>query len=178
MIDFKPLLRTILDGYTLPWNGIHGVGHWARVHANGARLAEATGARLEVVRLFAIFHDSRRVNEREDKGHGRRGADLAAKLHGDLFDLSDDDFELLRFACTHHTDGMTEGDITVQTCWDADRLDLARVGMVTEPGKLGTDAARTMKMLVWAERRAVFEIIPDFVSAEWEIALPDDDDHG
>lgn len=32
-------------------------------------------------------------------------------------------------ALAYHSDGYTEGDITVQVCWDADRLDLGRVGI-------------------------------------------------
>ena len=35
-------------------------------------------------------------------------------------------------ACTDHTKGQTAADITIQTCWDADGLDLARVGIVRE----------------------------------------------
>jgi uncharacterized protein len=50
-----------------------------------------------------------------------------------LFDLSDEDFQLLYDACAAHTDGGTQADITIQTCWDADRLDLGRVGMMAAP---------------------------------------------
>ena len=37
------LLEAIRQGYALPWMGIHGVTHWARVLENGLRLAEQTG---------------------------------------------------------------------------------------------------------------------------------------
>ena len=30
---------------------------------------------------------------------------------------------------THHSDGAVDSDPTIQTCWDADRLDLGRVGI-------------------------------------------------
>ena len=76
MIDLKPLVHRILEDYALPPHGTHGVGHWARVLENGLHLAEATGAKTEVVQLFAIFHDARRVNEGVDDGHGRRGVIL------------------------------------------------------------------------------------------------------
>ena len=94
MLPLKPLVHRILEDYELPWHGTHGVGHWARVLENGLKLAEATGAKVEVVQLFALFHDSRRLNEGYDDGHGQRGADLAAELRH-LFKLSDDDFGLL-----------------------------------------------------------------------------------
>ena len=80
MLSLKPIAHAILEDYVLPWNGTHGVAHWARVLENGLRLAQETGANVEVVQLFAVFHDSRRVNEGTDDGHGLRGADLAAEL--------------------------------------------------------------------------------------------------
>ncbi len=129
MHDRAAILRAILEGYTLPVRGAHGVVHWARVQENGLRIAEATDADTEVVALFALFHDSRRVNEYHDDGHGQRGGDFARTLRGSLVHLDDTRFELLYEACYLHTDGFTEGDPTVQACWDADPLDLGRVGI-------------------------------------------------
>ena len=74
----KELIRSILGRYTLPLEGNHGVPHWARVLENGRRLLQVTGARRAVVELFAVFHDSQRINESIDDGHGRRGAELPA----------------------------------------------------------------------------------------------------
>jgi uncharacterized protein len=170
-MNLKPLVHAILDDYSLPWHGTHGIGHWARVLENGLRLATTTGAKVEIVQLFSVFHDARRINESVDDGHGRRGADLAAELRGTLFDLPDADFDLLYEACAAHTDGLTEADITVQVCWDADRLDLGRVGITPSPEKLCTSAARAAKMLKWADGRATFENVPDLVKAEWGIDL-------
>ena len=138
--------------------------HWARVHENGVRLAGATGADAEVVALFALFHDSRRVNEYNDDGHGQRGGDFARTLRGTLVHLDDERFELLYEACYLHTDGFTEGDPTLQACWDADRLDLGRVGITPRPERLCTDAARKLLRLgrrpgrraVRADRRTGF----------------------
>lgn len=173
MLNLKPLVHLILEDYALPWYGTHGVGHWARVLENGLRLAAGTDARVEVVQLFAVFHDSRRINEGTDHGHGRRGAELATELRGDHFDLSDADFELLRFACAHHTDGLTDAEPTVQICWDSDRLDLGRIGMMPERHKLCTGAAKSMEMLKWADGRAAIEVVPEFVKEEWEIEFVD-----
>jgi uncharacterized protein len=171
MIDLKPIVHAILDGYALPWHGIHGVGHWAKVLENGLRLAQETGAKVEIVQLFAVFHDSRRINEGVDDGHGRRGADLAAEFREKWFDLADDDFELLQFARAHHTDGMIDGDVTAQVCWDADRLDLGRVGTVPKPERLCTAAAKAPTMLKWADGRAGFEVVPELVMEGWGIDL-------
>src|SRR5262245_19305144 len=118
-MNLTAIVAEILRGYALPARGFHGVVHWARVLENGLRLAESTGANAAVVQLFAVFHDSRRENEGTDPAHGRRGANLAAELRGRLFELPDADFELLYRACEWHTEGRTDPDLTVQTCWDA-----------------------------------------------------------
>ncbi len=159
------IIHEILENYRLPIRGHHGVVHWARVLENGQRLASATGAKIDVVTLFALFHDSRRVNEDTDFGHGHRGAMYARSLRGTLIRLDDADFDLLFEACRLHTDGLTDGDITVQVCWDADRLDLGRVGITPEPDLLCTNAARDL--LAWAHDRAIRRHEPDFVSGDW-----------
>ena len=87
-----------------------------------------------------------------DPGHGERGGDFARELRGTLVHLDDDRFELLYEACRLHTDGLTDGDPTEQACWDADRLDLGRVGMRPSPRRLCTDAGRAL--IDWANPRA------------------------
>ena len=161
------ILRAILDGYPLPIRGDHGVVHWARVHENGMRLADAVGADRDVVALFALFHDARRVGEFDDDGHGLRGGELARSLRGSLVHLDDTRFELLFEACRLHADGLTAGHPTLQACWDADRLDLGRVGIVPDPARLCTDAARSL--LGCAHRRAVGRHEPAEVLAGWGV---------
>jgi uncharacterized protein len=161
------LIRTILDGYVLPPFGTHGISHWARVLENGLRLAEITGANKKIVRLFALLHDSKRINESIDPGHGKRGADFAESLRGDQVHLPDAEFELLYTACEFHTDGKQDGDITVQTCWDADRLDLGRVRIWPDPVFLCTEAARDPEMIAWANQRSKRVVTPKFVHQEW-----------
>lgn len=169
--DLKPILNSILDEYVLPWDGDHGVGHWGRVLENGLRLAKLTNANVEVVTLFAILHDSRRINEVTDPNHGPRAAEFATTIRGKLFDLPDGEFDLLYRACEGHTHERTHPDVTIQTCWDADRLDLGRVGIRPHPSRLCTEAARQPEMLKWADGRASFGVIPKFVEGEWGIKL-------
>jgi uncharacterized protein len=165
--DLPAILRVILDGYQLPVDGDHGLLHWARVLENGLRIAEENGADCEVVTLFALFHDSRRESECWDKGHGHRGADFAASLRGSLIHLDDHRFELLYEACRLHTDGLTEGDRSLLACWDADRLDLGRVGVTPDPIRLGTQAARGL--LPWAHARATSRHEPKAVLESWQL---------
>ena len=165
------LLSRILDGYALRPNGIHGVAHWARVLENGQRLAGLTPADADVIELFAVFHDARRVNDQRDDGHGRRGAELAGELRGEYFELDDARFALLDYACREHTSGLREADPTVQVCWDADRLDLLRVGRRPHTDLLCTDAARMPDILEWANHRAWRLEVPELVSSGWQLAV-------
>lgn len=141
----KKLLKRIKKDYKLEWVGTHGIEHWTRVNSNGLLLAGETGANVIVVNLFAYLHDSCRLNEWTDSDHGRRAAIYAATLHDEgLFKLSADDLCSLCRAIELHADGLTEDNVTVQTCWDADRLDLGRVGIRPDPQYLCTKAAKKL----------------------------------
>lgn len=170
-MNLKPILVHILEHYSLPLAGCHGVGHWARVLENGMKLAETTGANTDVVSLFAIFHDSQRFNESSDPEHGPRAAAFADSLRGTLIWLPDATFELLLVACRDHTHERTHCDVTVQTCWDADRLDLGRVGVTPVPSRLCTNTAKSSQMLQWANARARNWLIPELVASDWGIQL-------
>ncbi|WP_145221608.1 HD domain-containing protein [Gimesia alba] len=122
----------------------HGFDHWMRVLRNGRVLALHTGADPVIVELFALFHDSCRWSDGYDTGHGARGAALAKELHGDLFELDDDNFERLHYACTWHQEQDFCDDPTIGTCWDADRLDLVRVGILPDPRLLNTEFAKQL----------------------------------
>ena len=89
-------------------------------------------------------------------------------MRGALFQLADNDFELLYDACAHHTDGLIDGNVTVQTCWDADRLDLGRVGTTPDCEYLCTPYAKTEPIIRWANERAVAEVVPD-LAKNWGI---------
>lgn len=153
MLDPR-LIHRVLTQYQLHLRGPHGPGHWARVHTNGALLAELTGARADVVELFALFHDCRRFDEGFDLDHGPRAAELVREVRGEWFELDDEGLELLAIACRDHSKGMLGGDVTVRTCWDADRLDLDRVGIRPHAKKLCTEAARDPRVIDEAVARS------------------------
>ena len=165
----KGLVETILRHYSLSPRGIHGLPHWARVLENGRNLARQTGARIEVVELFAVFHDARRMNDGWDREHGYRGAELTIEFQETHFHLADSDFDLLYQACRDHTDGTTGADITVQTCWDADRLDLGRAKIDLDRKYLCTEAARDPAVMVWADRRSRGGFVPELIWEEWAL---------
>lgn len=168
MDAYELILHEVLSRYSLDVDGVHGVSHWARVYQIGSELAKRNGADLRIVRLFALFHDSKRENERVDPGHGARGAEYSAELRGRVFELSGRDFDLLYRACELHTDGkVDDSDITVRTCWDADRLDLARAGITTDPDRLCTETARDPDFLnLWVARSRVW-YRPETILRAW-----------
>jgi len=167
MIDLLYFLRKIAPQYKLKPNGAHGLSHWARVLENGLRLAEIEGGDTTVISLFAIFHDACRHNQAWDPGHGERGAVLAGTLLKGYPGVSQEQLQLLQYACSTHTDGETEAGSTVQICWDADRLDLLRVLIKPSPDRLCTNAAKTTEILTWANKRARSKHSPEYVSSEW-----------
>lgn len=146
----KALIATLRREFALDWHGIHGAGHWARVRLNGLRLAPLTGAATDVVELFAFLHDVKRLHDGSDRHHGKRAAEFARTLHGTHFHLDDRDMESLVAACAGHTLESSSSDPTVLTCWDADRLDLGRVGVVPDPSRLCTNAARDPRIIASA----------------------------
>jgi len=144
------LLSRLRENYALDWHGIHGLGHWSRVREIGLRLAEQTQANLKVVELFAFTHDIQRLNDHIDPWHGKRASKfIQAQLVG-MLDLTPEELIWLCKACEDHTLGLTDANATIQTCWDADRLDLMRVGILPQARYLCTAAARQPEMIEWA----------------------------
>jgi uncharacterized protein len=135
--------------FQLEWQGFHGVMHWARVLENGLNLCSALPeARADVVVLFALFHDSCRWNEHRDPEHGERAALLAeAYFQRGRLPLDASGLDLLTEACRGHDQGRVSSDATIGVCWDADRLDLARVGILPSVRFLSTEAAKKPDLL-------------------------------
>ena len=87
MLNLKAIVHGILKDYALPWDGIHGVSHWARVLENGLRLTELTGATLD--RLTHRCHiletrgDSYRLREAKRRRGGKRDEGSDGAQEGD-----------------------------------------------------------------------------------------------
>jgi uncharacterized protein len=141
-IDWPALWKLVADSFALGAHSIHGPNHWKRVEKNALDLAAECGADITVVRLFAVLHDSHRLNEGTDPEHGLRAANWAARLRGEHFDLTDGQFDLLKMACIWHDAGRVSDDPTIGTCWDADRLDLPRVGITPSARLMSTAAGK------------------------------------
>jgi uncharacterized protein len=119
-------------------------------------LAAALDVNPQVL-AFAFLHDSQRQNDGHDPQHGRRAAHFATRLRRDgvISELAGDEFEHLCEAMRLHSDGHTTGEPGIMACWDADRLDLARVGIRPHPVHLCTAHARGGETIEQAVRLAI-----------------------
>jgi uncharacterized protein len=142
--DWDAVQRYAQAIFACGMHSIHGPSHWTRVEKAGLELARETGADPTVVRLFAMLHDSCRLNDDKDPGHGPRAADMLGTLIGILLTIDPGRLVLLEQAIRHHTDGLTSEDPTIGTCWDADRLDLGRVGTSPEAGYMSTGPGKRL----------------------------------
>lgn len=140
----------------------HGEDHWSRVDAHGLSVARSLGENPLLTKVFALVHDSHRLDDGDDLEHGPRAADFIAERRDDLFSFLDDgEVEQLEDACRYHSDGMVDGAPLVRACWDADRLDLGRVGIVPDPRLLCTEYARRPEVIAQALRFSGFVDAPE-----------------
>lgn len=119
-------------------SNIHGVEHWDRVYDNGQKLANAN-VDLLVVGAFAYLHDVCRENDGEDIYHGLRASEKVDEIRSTLLGVfTDKQISILKQACQYHTTEHKTGNPTIDVCFDADRLDLWRVGIVPDPKRMAT----------------------------------------
>ena len=117
---------------------IHSIDHWDRVARNGESL-HVPDADMEVVLCFAYLHDVERESDAYDEEHGPRAAELIDQIRDSVLGFLDDkQIGLLKDACTYHTTVPRTGNPTIDTCFDADRLDLPRAFIIPDPDKMAT----------------------------------------
>lgn len=150
------LIQHCRKQFQLDWLGVHGVRHWARVRINGLRLAARTGAHTGVIECFAFLHDVCRIADHGDCDHGQRAAAFVRGLPSSTLRLDRAASISLEYAIAQHTNGTSPPDVTVATCWDADRLDLGRISVRPKPQYLFTAAAKDSSFIeeCWIRSRA------------------------
>lgn len=138
---------------TAPEGSIHGPTHWRRVSRLGLRIAGLEGGELVVVAVFAACHDVARIHDGVDFEHGPNAVERIRRELADDLDLSRAQLDLLFRAIERHTEGEVTDDPTVGACWDADRLDLVRIGFDIDPDRLSTATARSAALESAARRQ-------------------------
>ena len=149
-IHIQRLREYAIKHSRMGYYSIHGISHWDRVAKNADSL-RTSDMDLLVVKAFAYIHDVERVNENDDPQHGPRAAMLVDEIRNtELAFLNDQEIQQLKDACRLHTSTWRTEDATVNACFDADRLELGRVGITPNPNKMATVAGRIL-----AERLAL-----------------------
>ncbi len=138
----QAIIEQILKDATAFQNGCHGLSHWNTVAAHGRTIALYEDLDAWFLRLFAYFHDCQRLSDGRDPEHGPRAADYVMTWTPEALEMSEDDQRRLAFACRYHTHERQTDDKTIRACWDCDRLDLGRVGIVVNPKFLFTETAK------------------------------------
>ena len=100
-----------------------------------------------MARLFTLLHDSCRLNDGDDLYHGLRSAETLDRIVPSVYALDRNRFELLKQDIRHHTSGHASPDPTIGTCWDADRLDIGRVGITPSDHYMSTAAGKDIAAL-------------------------------
>ena len=140
-------ISRIKDFATCGWKlgKTHGVSHWQRVERNGILLSTENGClrkgvRIKVILAFAYLHDKCRIDDWEDLEHGIRAAEMIQSIRKTVLkDLDNEEIDLLEKACRYHTTEHRTGNATIDICFDADRLDLERVGIIPDPERMATE---------------------------------------
>lgn len=138
--DLERLVGHLKANFALDWYGVHGISHWLRVRDHALIISRHVACDRDILELFALLHDSRRLDEEIDPWHGERAAQFTAHLNGSFFTLSTERLETLVTAIRFHSRAGMSSNPTIQTCWDADRLDLGRVGIAPKPNYLSPTA--------------------------------------
>lgn len=154
MIAAQCVPYVLMESHTLNvlQSRLHGLDHWFRVWQNAQMLIGMNAtADLEVVALYALFHDAMRVNDGPDPGHGMRGFTLWERIdqrHEGILGklLTDRRKELFFEACVEHSDGKVTTDPTIAVCWDSDRMDLHRKGIFPDAKYMSTQDAITLSI--------------------------------
>lgn len=152
----KKLVEKVVSEAKLFNSSIHGVSHWQTVERNGVYLCSFNSADIDVVRLFALFHDSKRENDHRDLDHGPR-AEMYLREIQSLVPLKLNQFENLCTACRTHTIGKIAKNETIATCWDSDRLDIGRVGIKPNADFLTSEEAKRIA------REEDFKVLDNFL---------------
>ncbi len=140
---------------------IHGARHWAHVACLGRKLAEQNdldGASLRCINAFGWTHDLWRTHDGSGNEHAQDGGIHFLNLDCDLIQqLSEAEQQLVARAIRYHSDGYIACEAydlglfdgidlpeqwvidTVGCCWDADRLDLNRLGSEPKAELMSTE---------------------------------------
>lgn len=152
-----PLLDAVTKQHKLDLDKSgHGPHHWFRVIDIGLTLAKNApelNIDTDVIIGFGLLHDSARTHDGHCLKHGPESLTVIRELH-DLIPLNNDQMLLLSIACVNHTSAQNTDfpihEPTLHACFDSDRLDLWRVGILPDSRYLFLDVSKSEEIQQWA----------------------------
>lgn len=159
VIPLKIITR-LTKSFILDIEGIHGINHWLRVMTNGLILADQEKVSKSIPILFALSHDIFRNNDDFDPLHGERAAKAIDILKSHV-NLTQEEILIVKEACKYHSDGKTTEEKEIGICWDADRLDLMRVGLYPDEKYLSTKTAKIEGLIINCNKYAIRDNLND-----------------
>lgn len=159
----KKVIKKLKEQFFLDFESeMHGFSHWCRVLENGLIISSINGANKNVIIAFSLFHDLCRLTEnREDIEHGLR-ASIVLEDFKDQINLTEEEFLTVVEACKNHSNAMKTDNKDIGTCWDADRLDLLRVGIYPDKKYLSTSIGNDSGLIVVCNSKSINSVLPDW----------------
>ncbi len=135
---------------------LHGVSHLRRVAILSGRLANAVGEDVESAVVMGFLHDCARKDDGNDTEHGHESAFLARGLIDRFYPHLD--VNRICEAIAGHADGEVTTDPLTACLWDADRLELKRIGRTVDPDLLSTVVAKRLVRRRQPDERVMEEV--------------------
>ena len=134
--------KIIFNSYTLK-EGLHGLNHVKRVVENAKTIAknECPNHYDDIV-MGAYLHDIGRVNDNGGNEHALQGFEISKQLLAKYWPHLD--HRKILTAIKEHADSLITDDPLIGSIWDADRLDLTRLGIKINPELLSTKTAKKL----------------------------------
>jgi uncharacterized protein len=154
-IDIARVKQMALNRYHGNKLDVNGPEHWERAWQNAQVLIPQTKANATVVELFCYLHDCCRIHHGQEPGHGLAASKFIEEHKGEFSFLSEKEYQLLLKACGEHTFLQHSDEPTIATCWDANRLDIGRIGICPKEQFLITPAAKDLKLINAAYQNSI-----------------------
>jgi len=153
--DYSLIEKMAMRRFALGQDSYHGPAHWKRVLANGRFISSHLNLNSDFIHHFAWLHDCCRENESYDPQHGTRAASFAKELYKKEIQLTPMLFEKLIFTLEHHNKGKVSDDLQIGACWDADRLELGRVGIYPDAKYMSTPLGKNGSLIDLCYERSI-----------------------
>lgn len=119
---------------------IHGISHLRRVAYLSGRYAYILKINLNDAVIAGYLHDCARENDSNGNSHAYESAYLAKGIIQGNLPVTN--INKIFYTIYHHADGITTKDPFMGCIWDADRLNLLRIGIIPNEKLLSTQLAK------------------------------------